>query len=113
MRVPAPAKINLHLRVGPARQADGFHPLLTWMTTVLALNAHCKLNWPTSRLCAIGESLGSYLPCFLIGLSSVCSWRGEVVRPVSALDMKWASLALPRIDLPTPAVYRRFDEMCL
>ena len=33
MRVPAPAKINLHLRVGP-RQPDGFHPLLTWMTTI-------------------------------------------------------------------------------
>ncbi len=31
--VVAPAKINLHLRVGPAR-ADGFHPLLTWMVTV-------------------------------------------------------------------------------
>ena len=29
----APAKINLHLRVGQAR-ADGFHPLLTWMVTV-------------------------------------------------------------------------------
>src|SRR4051794_16508022 len=33
MRLPAPAKINLHLRVGPVR-ADGFHPLLTWMVTV-------------------------------------------------------------------------------
>lgn len=31
--VDCPAKLNLHLRVGPAR-ADGFHPLLTWMTTV-------------------------------------------------------------------------------
>jgi len=28
-----PAKINLHLRVGPVR-GDGFHPLLTWMCTV-------------------------------------------------------------------------------
>ena len=33
MRLCAPAKINLHLRVGPAR-TDGFHPLLSWMTTV-------------------------------------------------------------------------------
>src|SRR5688500_7256167 len=32
MRVPAPAKINLHLRVGPPR-GDGYHPLLTWMVT--------------------------------------------------------------------------------
>ncbi|HEY8666035.1 MAG TPA: 4-(cytidine 5'-diphospho)-2-C-methyl-D-erythritol kinase [Tepidisphaeraceae bacterium] len=33
MRVLAPAKINLHLRVG-RRRGDGFHPLLSWMTTV-------------------------------------------------------------------------------
>lgn len=33
MRLLAPAKINLHLRVGSRRQ-DGFHPLLSWMVTV-------------------------------------------------------------------------------
>ena len=33
MRLLAPAKINLHLRVGPRRE-DGFHPLLSWFTTV-------------------------------------------------------------------------------
>src|SRR5688500_15610076 len=33
MRLLCPAKINLHLRVG-RRRADGFHPLLSWMTTV-------------------------------------------------------------------------------
>src|SRR5947207_2461984 len=33
LRALAPAKINLHLRVGP-RGADGFHPLLTWIVTV-------------------------------------------------------------------------------
>jgi len=33
MRILSPAKINLHLRVGPLA-ADGFHPLLSWMCTV-------------------------------------------------------------------------------
>ena len=33
MRVLASAKINIHLRVG-SRRPDGFHPLLSWMTTV-------------------------------------------------------------------------------
>ncbi len=33
MQLLAPAKINLHLRVGPRRN-DGFHSLLSWMSTV-------------------------------------------------------------------------------
>jgi 4-diphosphocytidyl-2-C-methyl-D-erythritol kinase len=33
MRLYCPAKVNLHLRVGPLG-ADGFHPLMSWMSTV-------------------------------------------------------------------------------
>jgi 4-diphosphocytidyl-2-C-methyl-D-erythritol kinase len=33
MRLLAPAKINLHLRVGPP-SVDGFHPLLSWFCTI-------------------------------------------------------------------------------
>jgi 4-diphosphocytidyl-2C-methyl-D-erythritol kinase len=33
VNILSPAKINLHLRVGPPA-ADGFHPLLSWMCTV-------------------------------------------------------------------------------
>src|SRR5262245_1822728 len=32
MRVLAPAKLNLHLRVAPL-DSSGFHPLLSWMCT--------------------------------------------------------------------------------
>jgi hypothetical protein len=33
VKLLAPAKINLHLRVAPVA-SDGFHPLLSWMCTV-------------------------------------------------------------------------------
>ena len=33
MRIVSPAKINLHLRVGPLG-TDGFHPILSWMCVV-------------------------------------------------------------------------------
>jgi len=33
MRILSPAKINLHLRIGPPAP-DGFHPLLSWMCTL-------------------------------------------------------------------------------
>ena len=208
MRVPAPAKINLHLRVGPAR-SDGFHPLLTWMVTVglfdtltlvrqrdqpagvssddgferdwfklatnhlglpvdegnlvvraanaladtlsrnregptagregvsaflnknvpsgaglgggssdaaatlIGLNRLWKLNWPMDRLAGIAARLGSDIPFFFHGPSSICTGRGEIVRPIPAPMPKWAVLVLPNIEMPTPAVYRRFDEMKL
>jgi 4-diphosphocytidyl-2-C-methyl-D-erythritol kinase len=200
-RVLAPAKINLHLRVGPPAH-DGFHPLCSWMVTVglfdtldlevspagdsrpgdfsrlvrltcddsaiptdgsnlivkaahamlaqsaatapskpwslsaalqkripvgaglgggssdgaatiLALNRLLGLNWPTPRLAEIGAGLGSDVPFFFFGSSSICTGRGEVVTPTPAPKVRHAVLVLPGIHMPTPAVYRRFDEMNL
>src|SRR4051794_32184017 len=34
LRVLAPAKINLDLRVGKRRPGDGFHPLLSWVSSI-------------------------------------------------------------------------------
>src|SRR5438876_796681 len=48
MRVPAPAKINLHLRVAPRRAADGFHPLLTWMTTIALFDTLTLVRRPAA-----------------------------------------------------------------
>ncbi|MEO6434818.1 MAG: 4-(cytidine 5'-diphospho)-2-C-methyl-D-erythritol kinase [Tepidisphaeraceae bacterium] len=232
MRIPAPAKINLHLRVGPLGN-DGFHPLLSWMVavglfdtltlvrrpaarvqsvhnatgpagsatpapvattivaagaapifalssdhptletdhrnlvvraataladqasrvgegstgggltsvsallhkripagaglgggssdaaaTLIGLNRLWKLDWPAARLAGLAAQLGSDVPFFLGGSSSICTGRGEIVRPTPPpIPMggpePWAVLVLPKIEVSTPAVYRRFDEMKL
>ena len=193
-RVKAPAKINLHLRVGPPT-ADGFHPLLSWMVTVglfdnleftlvdlpgvalacddpkipcdetnliakaasallemahssaemtrkvrgvaaalhkqipvgaglgggssdgaftlVALNHLLGLNWSAQRLGEIAARFGSDLSFFLHGSSSICTGRGEIVRPIATPRPRYVVLISPVIHMATPAVYRQFDAMRL
>lgn len=204
MRLLAPAKINLHLRVGPPR-ADGFHPLLSWFVTaglfdtlilepdgpggaacapavggdgkilltcdpadlpcdqrnlvvrvaeawgreaaqmkgscigpvratlhkqipagaglgggssdgaraLIGVDRLWHTNADTQRLAEFSARFGSDLPFFFHGPSSVCTGRGEIVRPIAPPAAKWAVLFLPDIQMPTPAVYKKFDEMKL
>ncbi len=186
MRLSAPAKINLHLRVGP-RRADGFHPLLSWMaaiglfdnlsltiadsitltcddpslpvdqrnlamraalelrrrlpgdcpgaaihlekripaggglgggssdaaTTLLGLNQFWDAKQTIGELSEIAEKLGSDVPFFLFGASSICKGRGEAVRPIGVPASKWVTLVLPPIGMPTGDVYARFDLLNL
>src|SRR3954451_3016055 len=55
LHVLAPAKVNLHLRVGPPR-ADGFHPLLTWMCTVSLFDTLTIEAWPGETVGERGEA---------------------------------------------------------
>lgn len=198
-RLLAPAKINLHLRIGPRRE-DGFHPLLSWMATIglfdtltltalagssrneqgiamtcddpalpcdernlvyravqlfrqrLAMDAEAKADigvcihlqkripaggglgggssdaaftllglnrlWDARRdigwLSELAAKLGSDVPFFLFGPSSICKGRGEAVRPIGVpTGEQWVTLVLPPMGMPTADVYRRFDEMGL
>jgi len=64
MRVPAPAKINLHLRVGPPRASDdNFHPLLTWMVTAGLFDTLTFVRHPVSadRQDATGDATGGMI----------------------------------------------------
>jgi len=89
--------------------------------TLIALNLLWKQNWPLERLMSIAAGLGSDVPFFLrswdMGPSSVCSGRGERVRPIDPPGMlagkMRATLITPAFELATAAVYRQFDEMGL
>ncbi|MGD0389217.1 MAG: 4-(cytidine 5'-diphospho)-2-C-methyl-D-erythritol kinase [Tepidisphaeraceae bacterium] len=183
MRILSPAKINLHLRIGPPAP-DGFHPLLSWMCTLglhdtiemsaagkpgirlkcdrpdvpvdetnlivragralderrgadvtlqknvpmggglgggssnaafalIGFNQIWNLNFSMSQLAEIGALLGSDVPFFLHGPSSVCAGRGERAMPIPKPAAKFAVLFFPKLSMSTAAVYRRFDEMKL
>ncbi len=204
MQLLAPAKINLHLRVGP-RRADGFHPLLSWMCTVglfdtldleslpgsadahdstrraveltcdlpelpcdasnlvvrvvtawmeemrlgepspashlagiratlakripmggglgggssdgaatlIGLNRLFDAGWSRQRLSDLAARFGSDLSFFFHGPSSVCTGRGEFVRPIGAPACRAAVLLLPPISMPTGPVYQRYDALGL
>jgi 4-diphosphocytidyl-2-C-methyl-D-erythritol kinase len=189
MRLRAPAKINLHLRVGPV-EADGFHPLSSWMVTVglfdsltleprddkaiefscdqprlptddrnlvvraakmlrdafprtsgvetggatvrleksipsaaglgggssdaartlLGLGALWKLKRTPRQLAPLAAKLGSDVPFFLFGPSSICSGRGENVRPIARPAVRFAVLIFPGIEMSTARVYETFDR---
>ena len=183
MRFLSPAKINLHLRVGPLAP-DGFHPLLTWMCTIglydtiemtasetpeihltcdrpdvpvdesnlilraaralnptrgadislqkkiplggglgggssnaasalIGFNQLWNLNLSTEELTKIASHLGSDVPFFLHGPSSICTGRGQHVTPIPRPTAKQAVLFFPNLSMSTPAVYQKFDEMKL
>jgi 4-diphosphocytidyl-2-C-methyl-D-erythritol kinase len=184
LRILSPAKINLHLRVGP-RAADGFHPLLTWMCTVglhdtidmtatprrgirlvcdrpdvpvdatnlivraadalkkedagaevrlqknippggglgggssnaafalRGFNDLWDLNHSEDYLAKIAAHLGSDVPFFLRGPSSICAGRGERILPIDPPLPGFVVLVFPKFAMPTAAVYRKFDEMNL
>jgi 4-diphosphocytidyl-2-C-methyl-D-erythritol kinase len=78
-----------------------------------ALNRLWGAGWDRRRLAELSGKLGSDLPFFFDAPSAVCTGRGEVVRPIDSPAVPWAVLFLPGISMPTPAVYRRFDQMRL
>jgi 4-diphosphocytidyl-2-C-methyl-D-erythritol kinase len=84
---------------------------------LMALNRIWQIGLSKDELARFAEQFGSDLSFFFHGPSSVCTGRGEIVRPIASpvgsSGTLWATLILPAIEMPTPAVYRRFDEMGL
>jgi 4-diphosphocytidyl-2-C-methyl-D-erythritol kinase len=81
--------------------------------TLLGLNRLWRLDLSLDRLHGVAATLGSDVPFFLHGPSSICSGRGEIVEPAPAPRARWALLILPGVTVPTRDVYRKFDELRL
>jgi 4-diphosphocytidyl-2-C-methyl-D-erythritol kinase len=82
--------------------------------TLIALNRLWRVGWSPMQLATVAAKLGSDVPFFLHGPSSICTGRGEIVKPIGRpRRQKWVALVLPDVHMPTPAVYRRFDELRL
>jgi len=79
----------------------------------LGLDRFWKLRLGLNRLTELAARLGSDVPFFLHGPSSVCTGRGEVVQPVGRPAARYAVVFRPSQALSTALVYRRFDEMGL
>jgi 4-diphosphocytidyl-2-C-methyl-D-erythritol kinase len=74
MRILSPAKINLHLRIGPL-EADGFHPLLSWMCTV---GLYDTIEMETNR--ELGIRLKCNQPNVPVDGSNLIVRAGEALR---------------------------------
>jgi len=81
--------------------------------TLRALNHLWNLNWPRWRLMEIAKSIGSDVPFFLDGPSAICRGRGEEVGKTERPGGKWVPIIFWPKPMPTPLVYRKFDELRL
>lgn len=78
---------------------------------LVALNILEATGASPTELAEFAARFGSDLSFFMFAPSAACRGRGELVEPLPAPLPRWALLALPELAMPTPAVYRRFDEL--
>jgi 4-diphosphocytidyl-2-C-methyl-D-erythritol kinase len=82
-------------------------------SAIRGLNQFWRLNWPLEKLAKIGAKIGSDVPFFFFGPSSICTGRGEFVQPIANPAPKFAILIFPNFGVSTAQVYRQFDQMKL
>lgn len=81
--------------------------------TLVALEELWGLDTPVEDLLKIAADLGSDVPFALYGGTAVGGGRGELVTPVTAPANLWWLVVPHEIGLPTPSVFRHFDQLDL
>ena len=73
-------------------------------TTLLALNRLWSLDWPRSRLMAIGLALGADVPFFLGGANAFVEGIGERLTPIG-LPRQWLAVVKPQAAVATRSIF--------
>lgn len=76
--------------------------------TLSALNDYWELNWPQHRLLSLARELGADVPACLIDKPVIARGIGDELSPAPALPSYALLLANPRVETPTPAVFKAF-----
>ncbi len=66
---------------------------------------------PPERLTAAAAELGSDVPFGLVGGTAAVRGRGETVEPLTFAGGYALAVVVPPVELSTPRVYRRWDEL--
>ncbi|MCL5987247.1 MAG: 4-(cytidine 5'-diphospho)-2-C-methyl-D-erythritol kinase [Actinobacteria bacterium] len=67
--------------------------------TLRGLNRLWGLGLSNEQLADVGAKLGSDVPFFVYGGTCIVEGRGEKVRPISPLSLKWVVLLIPPINI--------------
>jgi 4-diphosphocytidyl-2-C-methyl-D-erythritol kinase len=100
-----PTHIHLHKNIPPGSGMGGASS-----DAATALRAITALHQLTADLAAIAPKLGADVPFFLTGGTSIADRRGDHLTPVQT-HQEWFAIAWPGVELPTPDVYRAWDEL--
>ena len=74
-------------------------------TTLLALNRLWELDWPLSRLLALGLKLGADVPFFLAGRNAWVEGIGERLTPIDLPPQRFA-VVKPAASIATQAIFQ-------
>jgi 4-diphosphocytidyl-2-C-methyl-D-erythritol kinase len=100
-----PTRIHLHKRIPPGSGMGGASS-----DAATALIALAALHQITADLPTIASTLGADVPFFLAGGTAIAEQRGDHLTPIPT-QPQWFAIAWPGVELPTPDVYRAWDDM--
>ncbi|HIO21161.1 MAG TPA: 4-(cytidine 5'-diphospho)-2-C-methyl-D-erythritol kinase [Nitrospirales bacterium] len=78
--------------------------------TIQAMNRLFRLGWGSDECAQLGAGIGSDVPFFFHGPTSIVRGAGSTVFPVTITTSQWVVLVRPPFDISTTWAYEQLDE---